>query len=290
LSLPGDPSLALLFHVAGVLPVTTVTIFRCLAKRQATRRNAAEEALASFAGHGEVPPSRKPAKTLTVKVPDWPGHLAGQRVEVRLTAADGYSAVRSYSIASAPNSEGRIQITVERLPNGEVSPYLTQVIEPGDPLEMRGPIGSWFVWRPEQTEPNQLIAGGSGIVPLMAMVRSRESAGNRSLFRLLYSIREPKAVFYKNELKALAEDGLGLGITYAYTRKVPIYWPRPPGRIDAMLIASAAWPFVLSPTCYVCGPASFVESVTELLTASGYDRNRIRTEPFGATGIGREHT
>jgi ferredoxin-NADP reductase len=229
------------------------------------------------------------ARTLTVKVPDWPGHLAGQRVEVRLTAADGYSAVRSYSIASAPSSEGRVQITVERLPDGEVSPYLTQVIEPGDPLEMRGPIGGWFVWRPEQTELIQLIAGGSGIVPIMAMIRSRESVGNRSPFRLLYSVREPKAVFYKNELKALAEDGLGLGVTYAYTRKAPIYWPRPPGRIDAMLLASAAWPSALAPTCYVCGPTSFVESVTELVTASGYDRNRIRTERFGATGIGREH-
>jgi ferredoxin-NADP reductase len=206
-----------------------------------------------------------------------------------LTAADGYSAVRSYSIASAPSSEGRVQITVERLPDGEVSPYLTQVIEPGDPLEMRGPIGGWFVWRPEQTELIQLIAGGSGIVPIMAMIRSRESVGNRSPFRLLYSVREPKAVFYKNELKALAEDGLGLGVTYAYTRKAPIYWPRPPGRIDAMLLASAAWPSALAPTCYVCGPTSFVESVTELVTASGYDRNRIRTERFGATGIGREH-
>jgi len=177
---------------------------------------------------------------------------------------------------------------VERLPNGELSPYLTQVIELGDPLEMRGPIGGWFVWSPEQTEPIQLIAGGSGIVPIMAMIRSGESVGNRSLFRLLYSIREPKAVFYKNELKALAKDGLGLGITYAYTRRVPVHWPRPPNRIDAMLIASAAWPSVLSPTCYVCGPTSFVESVTELLTASGYDRDRIKTERFGATGAQNE--
>jgi ferredoxin-NADP reductase len=230
------------------------------------------------------------ARTLTVKVPNWPGHLAGQRVEVRLTAADGYSAVRAYSIASAPNSEGRVQITVERLPNGEVSPYLTQEVTLGDPLELRGPIGGWFVWRPEQSEPIQLIAGGSGIVPIMAMIRFRESVGNKSLFRLLYSVREPKAVFYKNELKALAEDKLGLSITYVYTRRVPIYWPRPPGRIDAMLIASAAWPSVLSPTCYVCGPTSFVESVTELVAASGYDSNRIKTERFGATGTRREHT
>jgi ferredoxin-NADP reductase len=171
-----------------------------------------------------------------------------------------------------------------------VSPYLTQEVTLGDPLELRGPIGGWFVWRPEQSEPIQLIAGGSGIVPIMAMIRFRESVGNKSLFRLLYSVREPKAVFYKNELKALAEDKLGLSITYVYTRRVPIYWPRPPGRIDAMLIASAAWPSVLSPTCYVCGPTSFVESVTELVAASGYDSNRIKTERFGATGTRREHT
>src|SRR5262249_38047098 len=155
------------------------------------------------------------ARTLTLDVPDWPGHLAGQHVDVRLTAADGYSAVRSYSLASAPNTKGSVQITVERLPNGEVSPYLTQEVTLGDHLELRGPIGGWFVWHTEQTEPIQLIAGGSGIVPLMAMIRSRESVGNRSQFRLLYSVREPEAVFYKNELKALAEDKFGLGITYA---------------------------------------------------------------------------
>jgi len=228
------------------------------------------------------------ARTLTVEVPEWPGHLAGQRVEVRLTAADGYSAVRSYSIASAPNSEGRVQITVERLPNGEVSPYLTQVIGYGDHLELRGPIGGWFIWRPEQTEPIQLIAGGSGIVPLMAMIRSRMAAGKESQFRLLYSVREPEAVFYKKELKALGENDPGVDITYAYTRKVPMGWPRPAGRIDAVLIATRTWPFGLASTGYVCGPTSFVENVTELLTLSGYDRNRIRTERFGATGSGNE--
>jgi len=224
------------------------------------------------------------ARTLTVEVPEWPGHLAGQRVEVRLTAADGYSAVRSYSIASAPNSEGRVQITVERLPNGEVSPYLTQVIGYADHLELRGPIGGWFVWCPEQTEPIQLIAGGSGIVPLTAMIRSRMAAGRKSQFRLLYSVREPEAVFYKKELRALAVNDFGVDITYAYTRKVPLGWARPAGRIDAMLIATATWPFALAPTCYVCGPTLFVESVNEFLAAFGYDRNRIKTERFGATG------
>jgi ferredoxin-NADP reductase len=143
------------------------------------------------------------ARTITVDVSDWPGHLAGQHVDVRLTSPDGYSAVRSYSIASASN-ESRVEITVERLPNGEVSPYLTQEAAVGDRLELLGPIGGWFVWRTQQTEPIQLIAGGSGIVPLMAMIRSRASAGSTAPFRLLYSVREPGAVFYRDELEVFA--------------------------------------------------------------------------------------
>jgi ferredoxin-NADP reductase len=225
------------------------------------------------------------ARTITLEVPDWPGHVAGQRVDVRLTASDGYSAARSYSIASAPNSEKRIAITVERLDNGEVSPYLTQDVVIGDQLELRGPIGGWFVWRPEQTEPIQLIAGGSGIVPLMAMIRSRSqvSRGSDSLFRLLYSVREPAVVFYRDELHTLSDSGI-VRITYAYTRAVPKGWPRPPGRIDADLIANVAWPSTVSSTCYICGPTSFVESAAGLLTASGHSAQRIRTERFGPTG------
>ena len=145
------------------------------------------------------------ARTITLTVPDWPGHLAGQHVDVRLTAADGYTAVRSYSIASAPTSEGRVEITVERLPDGEVSPYLTQEVAVGERLELRGPIGGWFVWHAGQTEPIQLIAGGSGIVPLMAMIRSRATAGSAAPFRLLYSVREPAAVLYGDELRALSD-------------------------------------------------------------------------------------
>src|SRR5215467_881062 len=147
--------------------------------------------------HDETPTAR----TLAFAVRDWPGHVAGQHVDVRLTASDGYSAVRSYSIASAPSSEGPIQLTVERLPNGEVSPYLTQQVMVADELELRGPIGRWFVWTAEQIGPVQLIAGGSGIVPLMAMIRSRESAGSNAPFRLLYSVRGPKAIFYRDELQ-----------------------------------------------------------------------------------------
>src|ERR1700756_1533181 len=161
------------------------------------------------------------ARTLALAVSDWPGHVAGQHVDVRLTAPDGYSAVRSYSIASAPSLDGRIEITVERLPNGEVSPYLTQEVMVGDELELRGPIGGWFVWRSDQTEPIQLVAGGSGIVPLMAMIRSRASANNTAPFRLLYSLREPGSTFYREEIEALSTKHPALMVTYAYTRAVP---------------------------------------------------------------------
>lgn len=224
------------------------------------------------------------ARTLALTVRDWPGHVAGQHVDVRLTAPDGYSAVRSYSIASAPGSNGRIEITIERLPNGEVSPYLTQEVIVGDELELRGPIGGWFVWRSTQIEPIQLVAGGSGIVPLMAMLRSRASAGSTARFRLLYSVREPAAVFYRDELGPLSDQGDSTAITYAYTRLTPKGWPRPAGRIDGSLIASATWPGIIQSTTYVCGPTPFVEHVTELLIAAGYDRERIKTERFGATG------
>src|SRR5262249_39379907 len=145
------------------------------------------------------------ARTLVFEVPDWPGHVAGQHVDVRVTASDGYSAARQYSIASAPNSERRVELTVERLPDGEVSPYLTQEVAVGDRLELRGPVGGWFIWHTQQTEPIQLIAGGSGIVPLMSMIRSRASAGSNAPFRLLYSVREPEAVFYRDELRTLSD-------------------------------------------------------------------------------------
>jgi ferredoxin-NADP reductase len=224
------------------------------------------------------------ARSITLDVPDWPGHLAGQHVDVRLTAPDGYSAARSYSIASAPSDIKRFEITVERLADGEVSPYLTQEVAVGDPLEVRGPIGGWFVWHPEQTEPIQLIAGGSGLVPLMAMMRARAAVHSMMPFRLLYSVREPDAILYADDLRALAAANDGTAITYAYTRVAPKDWARPPARVDAALIAQATWPASQSPTCYVCGPTPFVESIATLLTAAGNAPDRIRTERFGATG------
>src|SRR5262249_4063450 len=205
------------------------------------------------------------ARTLELQVRDWPGHIAGQHMDVRLTAADGYSAVRSYSIASPTSSDGRIEITVERLPNGEVSPYLTQQVMVGDELEVRGPIGRWFVWLPEQAGPIQLVAGGSGIVPLMAMIRSHASAASTAPFRLLYSVREPGAIFYREELEVLSGRGGSVVVTYAYTRATPTDWPRPASRIDAQLVASSAWSSNLRVTSYVCGPTSFVEHAAGLL-------------------------
>lgn len=226
------------------------------------------------------------ARTITLDVKGWPGHIAGQHVDIRLTAADGYSAVRSYSIASAPNSGRGVELTIERLLGGEVSPYLTRELAVGDPLELRGPIGAWFVWRHQQMEPIQLVAGGSGIVPLMAMVRSRASSGSTAPFRLLYSLREPAAVLYREELEALSKPGQVSPVTveYAYTRAVPADYLRPPGRIDGALIARTSWASSLAPTCYVCGPTSFVESAANLLIASGHNPDRIRTERFGPTG------
>jgi len=223
------------------------------------------------------------AYTLVLDVPHWPGHDAGQHLDVRLTAADGYSASRSYSIANATQGD-RVELTVEELQDGEVSPYLAEGIGVGDPLEVRGPIGGWFVWRPAQLEPVQLIAGGSGVVPLMAMIRSRALSGSRAPFRLLYSARSPDAIIYCDELMMRAMDGDGIAITFAYTRMIPEGWPRPPRRIDAALLTEATIPAEQKPSCYVCGPTPFVEAAANLLVAAGHDADRIKTERFGPTG------
>ena len=223
------------------------------------------------------------ARSIYLDVPGWPGHVAGQHVDVRLTAPDGYTAVRSYSIASAVDGDG-VELTVEQLADGEVSPYLGSELVVGDLLEIRGPIGGWFVWRPDQREPIQLIAGGSGIVPLLAIARSHSAAGNQSPIRLLYSVREPTAVIHATELEELASRDDGLILTYAFTRSAPPGWNRPPGRVDVALLADCTWPAQLLPTCYVCGPTGFVETVADLLVGAGHDPARVRTERFGPTG------
>lgn len=226
--------------------------------------------------HDETPTAR----TIVLDVPNWPGHVAGQHVDIRLTADDGYSAARSYSIANAPDSN-RVEVTVVRIEDGEVSPYLTQGVTVGDPLELRGPIGGWFVWRPSQSESVQLIAGGSGLVPLMAMIRARSDARSKVPFRLLYSVRNPQSVLYAAELAERAAD---VSLTFAYTRQVPDGSTRPPGRIDAATISAETWPPSASTLSYVCGPTPFVELAADLLRNAGHDSARIKTERFGPTG------
>jgi ferredoxin-NADP reductase len=221
------------------------------------------------------------ARTLVLDLPDWPGHLPGQHLDVRLTAPDGYRASRSYSIASHWTG-GPVELTVEKLPDGEVSPYLVDVLQIGDPVEVRGPVGGWFVWTPQQPEPIQLIGGGSGVVPLMAILRAHQAAASHSPMRLLYSVRRPAAVYYADELEkwTTAEN---VSVTFAYSREAPPGAPRV-GRVDADLLATATLGPHTGATTYVCGPTPFVETVADLLVAAGHDPARVRTERFGSTG------
>ena len=229
------------------------------------------------------------ARTMTFDVPGWPGHQAGQHVDVRLTAPDGYAAQRAYSI-STPLDQDRVSITVQLVRDGEVSPYLVEDMELGDQLELRGPIGGWFVWSPTPEAPVEqpilLVGGGSGVVPLMAMVRERARLGSSAPFRLVYSVRDPDQVMYADELDRRASEE-GLLVDVLYTRSGPVGPHRAPGRItDADLIApaSAAWPAAVSPRAYVCGPTSFVEHVIGRLLALGYTNKTIRAERFGPSG------
>jgi len=223
------------------------------------------------------------ARTLILQVPQWPGHRAGQHVDIRLTAPDGYTATRSYSIASAAMAD-ELEVTVEQVADGEVSSFLTESVAAGVPIEIRGPLGGWFVWSPEQAEPVQLVAGGSGIVPLMAMVRTHASSTTGRPMRLLYSVREPDSVFYRDELRERTTSQTGLSVNYVFTREAPADWPTPPHRIDATQLTAGTIPASERPTCYVCGPTGFVETVANLLVAGGHDQSRIRTERFGPTG------
>jgi ferredoxin-NADP reductase len=222
------------------------------------------------------------ASTLVLEVPGWPGHLAGQHIDVRLTADDGYQAARSYSLA-APAAGDRIEITVQEVPDGEVSSYLVEDARSGDTVEVRGPVGGWFVWRPEDSGPVLLVGGGSGVVPLMAMIRSR-GGGSPAPFRLIYSMRTPGNRIYDHELQRRATQDSGLDITFLYTRTAPLGETRPAGRITAKDLLTYGWPSDLEPSCYVCGPTPFVETVANLLIDQGHNPTRIRTERFGPTG------
>jgi ferredoxin-NADP reductase len=213
----------------------------------------------------------------------WPGHLAGQHVDVRLTAEDGYQAERSYSIASPPE-EHWVALTVERLDDGEVSPYLVGELKVGDKLEMRGPIGGHFVWRAGESRPLLLIAGGSGVVPLMAMLRHRASTAHKNLARLLYSSRTLDDIIYRDELDRLAAINDGLAVKHTLTRDKPAGWDGYTRRIDGAMLKEVAWSKDEMPAVFVCGPTSFVEAAADLLVAMDYDPMWIKTERFGATG------
>ncbi len=209
-------------------------------------------------------------RSMWIDVPEWPGNIAGQHVDVRLTAPDGYQATRSYSIASSGTAP-RVQLAVDRLPNGEVSPYLVDDLRPGDQLELRGPLGGWFVWHEEQTQPAQLIAGGSGVVPLLAMLRAHRASGSPAVMRLLYSVRSPESRFFADELDT-ADN-----VTCAYTRSGPPDIPI--GRLTKERLAAVVLPPGAS--VFVCGPTPFVEAVATWLVELGHDPALVKTERFG---------
>jgi ferredoxin-NADP reductase len=225
-------------------------------------------------------PETARARSLTIAMPHWLGHRAGQHVDVRLTAEDGYQAQRSYSIASPPTDDGHVAITVERLDDGEVSPYLVDELQVGDQIELRGPIGGYFVWEPALGGPLLLVAGGSGIVPLMAMIRNHAAAMSDVPTRLLYSARTLPDVIYRSELTVASP----VEVSYTLTRAQPPGWTGYARRIDAEMLREVAWPAADSPLAFVCGPTPFVESAAAILVDLGYAPERIRTERFGATG------
>jgi ferredoxin-NADP reductase len=216
------------------------------------------------------------ARTIVLDVPDWPGHRAGQHVDVRLTAEDGYQAQRSYSIASAPGDD-RLELTVERIDDGEVSPYLAGELRAGDELELRGPIGGYFVWEESLGGPLLLVGGGSGVVPLRAMLRHHAAAGSPVPARLVYSARTLDEVLYRDELAAR-------DVVLTLTREPADGWAGRRGRVDRALLEEAGWPPAERPLVYVCGPTGFVEAVAGGLVELGHEPGRIRTERFGPSG------
>ena len=222
-------------------------------------------------------------KSLVLDVPGWPGHRAGQHVDVRLTAEDGYQAQRSYSVASAPES-AHVVLTVERLEEGEVSSYLAADVQPGDRLELRGPIGGYFVWTVAVGGPLFLVGGGSGIVPLMAMLRHRAAAKSTIPAVLLYSARTFDDIIYRQELDRMAARNDGLRVAYTLTRRQPPGWSGGARRIDGRMLESVGLPASARPRIFICGPTSLVEAVAQSLSALGHERSLIKTERFGPTG------
>ncbi len=231
-------------------------------------------------------PETPTARRIELDVPTWPGNDAGSHLDVRLTAPDGYQATRSYSIASAGDST-RVVLAVDELPDGEVSPFLVHDLQAGDKLELHGPLGAFFVWTPPEDgatpRPVQLIAGGSGVVPLFAMADAHAKAADPTEFRLLYSVRTPDDVFFRDELAALAAASPALWLDFVYTRRVPDGWPTAPGRVTRDLLDAATLPAASAPLVYVCGPTPFVEAVAGWLIDAGHRPGDVRTERFGGS-------
>jgi ferredoxin-NADP reductase len=223
-------------------------------------------------------------RSVVLALPGWGGHLAGQHVDVRLTAEDGYQAQRSYSIASPPDDGERLALTIERLEDGEVSPYLVDELRRGDQIELRGPIGGYFVWDITTGGPLFLIAGGSGICPLMAMIRHRAARASVVPTRLLYSSRSLQDVIYREELDRLAARGDGLEVFHTLTRVQPHDWAGLSRRIDAEMLEDVGWAPAERPLVFVCGPTPLVEAVALALVDLGHEAGRIKTERFGPTG------
>ncbi|MFB9308476.1 ferredoxin-NADP reductase [Agromyces hippuratus] len=230
------------------------------------------------------------ASRIELEVDGWPGNAAGQHLDVRLTAPDGYTATRSYSIASS-GAGTRVTLAVDRLPDGEVSPYLVDDVRAGDMLEVHGPLGAFFVWAPDaahaaaavDARPVQLIAGGSGVVPLYAMAEAHGVAQDPTRFRLLYSVRSPDDVYFADELRRLAEASAPLQLDLVYTRRAPDGWRTPPARITREVLESAVIPAAERPRVFVCGSTGFVERVADWLVELGHDARSIRTERYGGT-------
>ncbi|HLA07592.1 MAG TPA: ferredoxin reductase [Anaerolineales bacterium] len=232
----------------------------------------------------DIKPETAKVKSFTLTLPDWVRHRAGQHYDIRLTAEDGYQAQRSYSIASEPEREGEVDITVERISDGEVSTYLHDVLVPGDRIEARGPIGGYFVWEATMTEPLLLIAGGSGVVPLMSMIRHRAAAGTKSPTSLLYSSRNFEDIIYYNELEKLRSADSGLQIFHTLTRSQPAGWKGYARRIDQDMLKEVAGPLGRSVKVFICGPTLLVEAAANTLVKIGIKSDQIRTERFGPTG------
>ena len=237
-----------------------------------------------IASVANIKPETATVKSFTLKLPEWMRHRAGQHYDIRLTAEDGYQTQRSYSIASEPERQGEVDITVERIEDGEVSTYLHDVVVKGDRVEVRGPIGGYFVWEAMMSQPLLLIAGGSGVVPLMSMIRHRAAAGAKNPAALLYSSRNFEDIIYSHELEQLTKSNNGLKVFHALTRSQPADWKGYARRIDDAMLKEVASPLGKSVQVYICGPTLMVETAANALVKIGINPNQIRTERFGPTG------